>query len=487
MTAQTPKGSNLVWFWLAAASLGAALVVYSQTWAFFWDEGFHLLAAQLIKAGKRPYLDFAFVQTPLNAYWNAAWMRILGEGWRQVQLTDALLTTAAVVLTADFLRSRFEGWGTATLIATLFLVGANTRTVEFGAIGQAYALGLFLTVAAFRMAVACVERKRVGFAALAGLLAGAATCSTLLTASVAPVLLVWILWLTPAGKKLLGGVVFVAGVVISWLPVLVLFAQSPTRVIFDVFRYHMFYRRSDWPGATQHDLEIFTSWIDDPQAILLGVLAAAGLWFVIKRSGWTGPRRHEFALCGWLALALGIHVSTAHPTFTMYYVFTIPFLGILAAVGLFSIATQLGAQRGLWPVLAVSLLMCLGVGRRLYDRRDEFNWPKLETLAQKVNEVTPPQATLGAEEVIYFLTRHTPPPGNEYLSSHKLRLPADLSELVHIVPQPEIDRRIAAGVYDTIETCEEEDWIKERKLAEIYRQHADVADCAVFWDKAPAK
>ena len=378
------KSGNLIWFWLCAASLCAALVLYSQTLAFYWDEGFHLLAAQLIKSGQRPYLDFVFVQAPLNAYWNAAWMRLLGEGWRQIQLIDALLTTGAVLLAAGFLRSRFEGWGTASLIAALLLVGANSKTVEFGTIGQAYALGLLLTVAAFRMAVACVERERALFAGLAGLLAGAAAGSTLLTASVTPVLLIWILWLTPARRKLARGAAFLAGVVISWIPVLVLLAQSPTRVIFDIFRYHLFYRRSDWPGATRHDLEVLTSWIDDPQALILGILAVAGLWYVVNRSGWTGLRRREFTLCGWLALALGLHVSTAHPTFPMYYIFTIPFLGILAAVGLFAIATQLGVRQGLWPVLGLSLLMCLGAVKRIYDQRDELDWPKLEALARKV-------------------------------------------------------------------------------------------------------
>ena len=34
------------------------LLVYSQTLSFTWDEGFHLLAAQLILHGKRHYLDF---------------------------------------------------------------------------------------------------------------------------------------------------------------------------------------------------------------------------------------------------------------------------------------------------------------------------------------------------------------------------------------------------------------------------------------------
>jgi hypothetical protein len=111
----------------------------------------------------------------------------------------------------------------------------------------------------------------------------------------------------------------------------------------------------------------------------------------------------------------------------------------------------------------------------------------METVARKVGDVTPPGASLSADEHIYFLTRRTPPSGNEYISSHKLRLPPALSEFVHIVPQPEIDRRIAAGEYATVQTCEDEDWIKERKLAEFYRQKAEVAECTVFWDWASRK
>src|ERR1700720_1855878 len=87
--------------------LAAALVAYSQTVAFAWDEGFHLLAAQLIKAGQRPYLDFLFPQPPLNAYWVACWMRIFGDSWRTAQALSALETAGAVLLTADFLLRRF--------------------------------------------------------------------------------------------------------------------------------------------------------------------------------------------------------------------------------------------------------------------------------------------------------------------------------------------------------------------------------------------
>src|SRR5271156_5992526 len=87
--------------------LTAGLVAYSQTMALAWDEGFHLLIAQLIMRGKRPYIDFVFSQAPLNAYWNAGWMAVFGESWRVPHAIAALCSAGAVVLTASFVFSRF--------------------------------------------------------------------------------------------------------------------------------------------------------------------------------------------------------------------------------------------------------------------------------------------------------------------------------------------------------------------------------------------
>ncbi|HEY6345260.1 MAG TPA: hypothetical protein VIY49_27510 [Bryobacteraceae bacterium] len=471
-------------FLICSALLGAALLAYSQTYALTWDEGFHLLAAQLIKHGRKPYIDFPFAQAPLNAYFNAGWMRVFGESWRAIQAIDALLATAAVVLAADFLRSRFKEWGAASLVTAVVVAGTNSKMVVFGPVGQAYALGLFLIVAAFRLTVAAVERERKLFAGLAGFCSGAAAGSTLLTAFAGPVLLAWMSFCSPKGKRLSRALPFLGGFAVAWLPLAWLFIQSPGRFIFDVFRYHMFFRRSGWPGATRHDLEMFTSWIDSPEALILGILTAAGLWFIVRKSGWEPRLRREFYLCGWLALALGLYVSTAHPTFTQYYIFTLPFLAILSAVGLFAASYRFGIKRPLWPTLAVCLLASLGMAKGIYDRRDEQSWPGMEAVARKVDEVTPPGASLSADEHVYFLLRRTPPPGNEYISSHHLRLPPALAEFVHMVPQPEIDRRIAAGAYATLETCDDEDWMKERKLDQIYRQKAEVSDCDVFWDWA---
>jgi len=113
------------------AVLFAGLLLYSQTQAFAWDEGFHLLAAQLIMAGKRPYLDFCFPQTPLNAYLTAGWMRLFGDTWRAVHLLAAVWVAGAAFLTADFLRCRFPvpGWRLAGAVAAAAAVAMNSQVV----------------------------------------------------------------------------------------------------------------------------------------------------------------------------------------------------------------------------------------------------------------------------------------------------------------------------------------------------------------------
>src|SRR5205823_5271192 len=157
----------------------AGLLVYSQVRAFAWDEGFHLLAAQSINAGKRPYLDFCFSQVPLIAYWNAFWMRIFGETWRTPHAVAAIFTAGSVMLTAP----------------------------------------------------------------------------------VAPVLFVWMIFYNRAGTRWRKCTAFIAGAAIPTIPLLWLFVNGPRQVFFGVIEYNFLYRRLHWEGAMSHNLDVFMAWI----------------------------------------------------------------------------------------------------------------------------------------------------------------------------------------------------------------------------------
>jgi hypothetical protein len=302
---------------------------------------------------------------------------------------------------------------------------------------------------------------------------------------VGPVLLIWILVHNRTGSRAAKSAAFLVGVAIAFQPLLWLFLRLPRQVYFSVVQYHLLYRQVGWPGAIRHDLEVLVSWIDSSQALLLGLLAAAGLLFIAFRSQWDRPRRSEFYLCGWLALALWAQISSVHPNFPQYFILLVPFLSILAAVGLYSVASQMyNPDRPFWPVLIFGALLSLGLAKSFYEERDDVTWHDFEEIATKVDQVTPVGAPLLADEHVYFLTRRPPPSGMELRDSHKLELPPALADSMHIVSGTELDRRIKAGVFSTVETCTfTDEKIAALGLAHLYSQKAEIEDCTVFWDR----
>ncbi len=465
--------------------LFAGLVVYSQIQAFSWDEGFHVLAAALIKSGKRPYLDFCFPQTPLNAYFYSGWMRLFGDSWRATHVVASTLTAGAILLTADYFLTTFpiRQWRLAGAIAVALFIGLNSTVVFFGTIAQAYALCLFLAIAAFRIAVLAVGRASPLLASLAGLLVSAAAASSLLTAPAVPVLLLWILIANRAGSRWSKLAAFALTAIVPFLPVLWLFLQSPHTVWFNIAGYQLFGRRAKWEGATMHDFSVLTSWVDSGPALLLVLFAIAGLVFTARKLDWPRALRSEFYLCAWLAAAMALEIGAAHPTFAWYFVLTVPFLAILAASGLYEIAARLyRSDRAYWPVIALATLLVVSFGRALRDDSDDMNWPTMETIARKVVEVTPPNGSVWAGEQFFFLTHRPPPDGMEFQAAQKMDMPMSEAAPLHILPLKELERRVKARAFDTIEICDD-DRIKELGLPDLYAKSADFDTCTVFWDK----
>jgi hypothetical protein len=465
------------------ALLAAGLIVYSQTAAFAWDEGFHLLTAQLIKNGKRPYLDFFFPQSPLNAYWNVFWFRFFGDTWRTAHSVAALCTAASLLITGDYIYSRFPvaRWRLAGALGVMFVMGLNATIVEFGTVGQAYGLCLITLMAAFRFTVLTVGSRNILLAFAAGLTVGIASGSTLLVALAGPVMLLWILIYNRQGSRFGKFWAFGLGHAIPFTPVLYFYLQKPREVLFTVFTFNNHYRAVDWTTATSHDIDVLTAWLVSSQGSMLGVLAMAGLFFVLRRSGWERAVRAEFYLCAWISVIVGAHIGTAHPTFERYYLLIVPFLSILSIAALY----WLNSENPRWPVFLATFFFACGLARALLvDELDAYRWTDLEAVAKKVNYVTPPGGQIWGDEHIYFLTRRTPPMGMEHENSHKpLNLPDEFNQKLHILPRPEMERRLKAGVYDTVAMCEDSDRITALDLPSVYEESEEIGECTVYWDR----
>ncbi len=466
---------------LTCVALLCLLLIYSQTAAFSWDEGFHLLAAQLIRRGQRPYLDFCFPQTPLNAYWQAGWMRMLGERWRALHAVAAVVTATAAMLAGDFVYRRFpdKQWRIPGAITAALLFGMNIAVVEYATLGQAYALCLVLLVGAYRAAVVAVERKSLAWTGIAGILTGAAAASSLLTAAAAPVLVVWILGRVMRGRRIAGVGAFAAGAAIPFLPVLWLFVHAPRIVWFNLFEYQILFRRTNWEDATPHDIGVLTSWLRSPTALLAGALAVAGLWYAVRH------RSPELRLCAWLALAISVELIAAHPTFESYFVLVTPFVAILGAAGLYALALRFPrVPRAAFPA-SLLLLLAPGLAFSLYRDRGLLTWSLMESVARKVEQVTPPGAGLWADEHVYVITGRPPAEGTAFSYAEVIDLPEDFAATLHIRSVPQLVKEAEAGKFLTVSTCEDEEQIEEMDLRKIFQNEFPVGRCKVFWTPRP--
>jgi hypothetical protein len=494
----------------AFAVIAAGYVVYSQTLAFHWDEGFHLLAARAIAAGKTPYVDFIFPQAPLNAYWNAAWLRVFGDSWRATHISATVLLLGAIALTTQYLYRRFPDarWrGNAALVGVL-LFGLNVFVLEYGPIAQAYAFAMFMTAAAFRASVAAVERPVWRMAALAGLCAGAAAGGTLLAAAPGPAFLAWILIYNQRGSRFakFGG--FAAGALAAFSPIVYLFAKGPRQAWFNLVQYQVIYRRVDWPGAGVHDVDVLTAWINRSQDLILLVLALGAVVLLrrafkfdahnaadrdaalngprMKAPPWDRAERAPFILCICICVAVGLQNGVAHPTFIQYFLPMTPAATILATLGLYALAIRIDVvDRPGRLIAALTCVFVLGLGRGLFDDRDSYTFRKLQEVAKKVEEATPRNGTLLAEEQIYFITHRPAPPGIEFGFAHKLDLGAERNALLHIIPKKEMEARISARAYETDAICDDTDEVDRVDGLGLYAQKSDFGECTVFWSLKP--
>jgi len=476
---------SMRWLILCAttAVIGCGLLIYSLTYSFYWDEGFHLLTAQMINRGNRPYIDFFFPQPPLNAYWNAAWMNLVRDDWRVVHVVAATSTLLAILLASDFSYRNCPdpNWRVPAGVTTAVLFGLNTVVVTFSTIGQAYALCLLLIMSAFRLAIAASGRTNLLWAAATGLAIGAAASSSLLTAPIAPVLLVWLLYSDRTGKKFFKFVAFSVGALIPFLPIVWLTRYGLRQVVFNVIEYHLLYRRAGWDGALSHDAEVVTSWMESGQTLLLGVLAVSGIVLAGSSDACT-IRRNPHYLCAAIVVVEALWLANIHPTFNQYFVFLVPFLAILGATGLRNLAGRFGsADRPLWPVLAVASFTAFGLERSLLEQRGNLSWSDVEAISAKVIEVTPAASPFLADEFIYFQTKRGPPPGLEHADVRKLSLPDPPGARLNVKSADQVEAYIKEGRFGTIVSCDDE-FSESAGLKILYARMQKFNICTVYWD-----
>jgi 4-amino-4-deoxy-L-arabinose transferase-like glycosyltransferase len=470
------------------AVLCLGLLAYSQIAAYYADEGFELVAAQLVLAGKTPYLDFFYQHTPLYAYLAAAWMRLLGNGWRSVHLLSTLATAGAIFLAVEFVRTRFPEprWRTTAAVAVALLISLQPIVLQFGTISQAYGICLLLTVAAFRLTVAAAEQGRPVLLCGAGFCTAAAAGASLISIPVAPVLFVWLLRRRPAGSRTAAGAWFLAGALIPLLPVAWTAARAPSQMFFDVVTYHRLFRQRGFDRL--QNVDVLGGWLNSAPGVLLALLGLLGLLYARGRSGWQGAWRHELTLCAWLAAALLVSSAAVQPSWEQYLILAIPFAAVLASVGVCAIgASDLTAPRQrIWLVALATapfFFYPFQVARWLFHG-NRTPWIELQDVVRQIHLVTPENGLVWASEVEYAAASLIPPSGLENHFAFRVSAPAAQAESLHIVTKQQVDDWLRQGRFDTACNCQGPERIASLDLAHVYTEQITIGPCVVFWNRA---
>jgi hypothetical protein len=483
-----PRGRREVCcLWAFCGVLLLVLIGFAETGYWAGDEGYHLVAAKLINAGKRPYVDFFYQQVPLFPYVTAAWMRLFGESWQSAHFLSALLMGASVFLAAGFVFRRLPDprWRLSAACVAGLLAALRHMTYSLGTTSQPYALCQCLTTAAFCLAVGAVDKARAWRAAGAGLCAGAAAASTLLTAPAGPVLFGWLLWHNQAGSRWAKALAFLGAGVLPFLPLAWLAWQGPRQTFFDVVEFHLFHRDIGRGYTFWHDVDSVLDWFGSPQGLFVSLLAGVGVLFLAGKCDWERKRRAEFFLAAWLVAGLGAYLSCTRPTFTQYFFVLTPFLSILAAVGCYAVGSRVWApRRPAWAVVLVAGYYAVTPASSLchYLEADQAVWQEYEAIVREADRVTPAGGLLfSRDEVFYFPGLRLPPPGLENLFTHYLDLPPALSSTLHIIPPRELDRRLTTGYYSTLIIEAGHPWLRKLKLLRRYGGRKELHGYYVLW------
>ena len=249
------------------------------------------------------------------------------------------------------------------------------------------------------------------------------------------------------------------------------------QVWFDTVVYHLSYRSAAWTRSDLNhwDLRILSSWSESPQGLILVILALCGLLSLADPRLWNTRQKSQFTLCAFLIAGLGLFCSVTRPTFPQYFVLLMPFLSILAAVGVFALANRVNIARdAFWLTSSVSCLFILG-SLPMISRRPwlGYSWQAVERVSSSIAAVTARNQTLFVDDDrIYFATKRLPPLGLENVYSAGLAVPPRLANLLNFVPQSRIDDLLKSSYFHTVCLLADDPRLESLNLRTNYTQSA---------------
>lgn len=343
---------------LSWGGLAATLIFLALIAPLNHDESQYLAAAELTRSG-RPFVDFLYLQTPLQPYLTAP-IAALADGYALIALRIATALMALATLWFVFSAQRRMGVGEKTAIGATLLL-ALTYSFQFGATvvrndmlpAMLLALGTYAAVAA----IAGGRRKWLWTAA--GLALGAAASSKISYAVPAAALGLFHLILVLQRRdrnSLIDASACAAGALIGLLPIALSFMAAPQAFHYGVFEFGAqgpfhWYRLNGVGyrlGLDWKLIDTATALARGPAGIALVVVA----WAAFRRTKRSDSRLLlDLLIVGGLVAAL-----LPTPTWRQYLIPLLP--PLFVRLGL---AWQDGAVSGRWRTIVLGAFVITGI------------------------------------------------------------------------------------------------------------------------------
>jgi hypothetical protein len=474
-----------------------ALAVLISQWPLQFGDTYHVLAAQMVAAGRKPYLDFFFQQVPLYPLLCGAWLRIFGTSWQAANLFSGLLICGSAAIVARIASRMYAEveWAAKGSIAAVLLFGLNLLVGQSGDDAQPYALCIFFSLLAWLASVNASPTATRIF--LTGLAAGAAANTSLLAAPFFLMIIGCCVARAAGSGRSRTFLWLVCGAGVASIPLACLAILAPSQTWFSIVEFQLFYRTAGpaQPNVAPHNLHEILVWVRSIQGAVLVLLSLAGTLFLFDRKVPVSTRR-SVAYAAFIAFVWALYLALVPLTWHMYFVLVVPYVSLLAAAGLCHLCARPKLSQWSSKIFARAILIySLGVGIPLVASvisGRPVSWASHEEVARIVNaETSPNQPVFFDDEAIYVAARRLPPRGLENSAilhpdtqlGAVARLPNGEYRRAGLVPPQQNEDQLRAGNFAAVVLTKANDAerIQAVKSAALYSRTAETKNYVIFW------
>jgi 4-amino-4-deoxy-L-arabinose transferase-like glycosyltransferase len=414
------------------------------------DEGFYLLASQLVLEHKVPYVDFFYTQSPLLPYAYGLWMKLFGISWWSARAFSAMLSTIIGLLIYQEVCRQTRKWIAG--LAAVIVFASTTLIFAWFPLAKTYSLaGLFLFTS-YAMIARLSPVSSPWIVALAGLSFGLSVDTRAYVVGLIPILLWWVFRNPDVRNGTHRVFWFLGGFTVGIAPCLYLFVSGPDRFLFNNLGYHALRTDAGLIGGWRHKLgTVINLFIGrEGNGIQFSLLSAISFVTVAALR----IRNSALLLAFLIAVVLGFISILPTPTFVQYFCLCMPFLIVTAVCGITHYATSVHAVRSEWiAVLAIVAVLAYVASSSpsfrsyivtgdnvigLANANDAPNWSleNVSTVSKTIDQLTAQKEQIASFWPGYiFATKATPYPGleNDFGGYIADKLTADQRAKYHIV------------------------------------------------------